>query len=95
MCKWTEEEVDLRSGSQRHRHFVGFFNVSVQVPRRGYPFYGYSEKLPDFSRLLRRARGYGGPILVLNLPGPHGGGAPTKLNDDMVNDDEDLLVPLD
>ena len=23
--------LDLRSGSQRHRHFVGFFNVPVQV----------------------------------------------------------------
>ena len=25
-------KLDLRSGSQRHRHFVGFFNVPVQAP---------------------------------------------------------------
>ena len=27
-----KKKLDLRSGSQRHRHFVGFFNVPVQVP---------------------------------------------------------------
>ena len=25
-----------------HSHFVGFFNVPVQSPTRGHPFYGYS-----------------------------------------------------
>ena len=30
----------------RQRHFVGFFNVPVQVPPGGHPLYGYSEK-PD------------------------------------------------
>ena len=28
------KKLDLRSGSQRHRHFVGFFNVPVQAPTR-------------------------------------------------------------
>ena len=57
--------LNLRSGSQRHRHFVGFFNVPVQAPTRDPPFYGYSEKPPHFSRLLRHAWGYGGHILDL------------------------------
>ena len=34
-----KKTFDLRSGSQRHRHFVGFFNVSVQAPTRGQPFH--------------------------------------------------------
>ena len=34
-----KEKWDLRSGSQRHRHFVGFFNVPAQAPIRGQPFY--------------------------------------------------------
>ena len=37
------KKLDLRSGSQRHRHFVGFFNVPVQAPTRGSTFlYGDS-----------------------------------------------------
>ena len=36
-------ELDLQSGSQRHRHFVGFFNLPVKQ-RHGATFlYGYSE----------------------------------------------------
>ena len=31
--------LDLRSGSQRHRHFAGFFNVPVLAPTRDQPFY--------------------------------------------------------
>ena len=34
-----KKKLDLRSGSQRHRHFVGFFNVPFQEPTRGHPFY--------------------------------------------------------
>ena len=33
------KKLDQRSGSQRHRHFVGFFNVPVQAPTRDHPFY--------------------------------------------------------
>ena len=68
------KKLDLQSGSQRHRHFVGFFNVLVQAPTRGCPLYGYSKKLIHFSRLLWCAWGYGGPILVFNPQGPKGGG---------------------
>ena len=34
-----KKKLNLRSGSQRHRHFVGFFNVPVQTPTRDHPFY--------------------------------------------------------
>ena len=34
-----KKKYDLRSGSQRHRHFVGFFNVPVLAPTRDEPFY--------------------------------------------------------
>ena len=34
-----KKKLDLRSGSQRHRHFAGFFNVPVLVPTRDQPFY--------------------------------------------------------
>ena len=32
------KKLDLRSGSQCHRHFVGFFSVHVQSLTRGQPF---------------------------------------------------------
>ena len=48
MCK-----LYLRSGSQRHRHFAGFFNVTLL---HRHFLYGHSDT-PPFSRLLRHARG--------------------------------------
>ena len=39
--------------------------MPVQAPTQGHPFYGYLKNSRNFSRLLRRARVYGGPILVL------------------------------
>ena len=39
MCRWTEEEVGPMVNLPLHRHFVGFFNVPVQAPTRGQPFY--------------------------------------------------------
>ena len=65
-----KKKFDIRSVSQRHIHFVGFFNVPVQALIRDQPFYGYSEKPPQFSRLLRYARGYGGHILALTIGSP-------------------------
>ena len=58
-----KKKLDLRSGSQRHRHVVGFFNVPIQAPTHDQPFYGYSKKPPHFSRLLQRQWEYGGHIL--------------------------------
>ena len=34
-CAGGLKKLDLRSGSQRNRYFVGFFHVSVQAPTRG------------------------------------------------------------
>ena len=54
-----KKNLDLRSGSQRHRHLVRFFNVPVQALVDMWPpfLYGYSERLfretALFSRLLR------------------------------------------
>ena len=54
-----------------HRHFVGFFNVPVQTPTRGHPFYTvYSEKRPHLIAFydtpgIRRIHSR------LNPPGPH------------------------
>ena len=31
--------VDRQSGFQRHRHFVGLFDVPVQAQTQGQPFY--------------------------------------------------------
>ena len=44
-----KKKFDLRSGSQRHRHFVGFFNVPVQTPTRYHPWW-FRHTAP-FSRL--------------------------------------------
>ena len=38
-CAGGLKKLDLRSGSQRHRHFVGFFSVPVLAPTRDQPFY--------------------------------------------------------
>ena len=38
-CAGGLKKLELRSGSQRQRHFVGFFNVPVLAPTRDHPFY--------------------------------------------------------
>ena len=50
-----KKKLDIRSGSQHHRHFEGFFNVPVQAPTRDYPFYAVFPRNRPFSRLLRHA----------------------------------------
>ena len=45
-CTGGLKKFDLRSGSQRHRHFVGLLNVPLQAPTR---------ENATFSRLLRYA----------------------------------------
>ena len=35
ICAGVLKKLNLRSGSQRHRNFVGFFNVPVQTGLRG------------------------------------------------------------
>ena len=34
-----KKKMDLRSESQRHRHFVGLFNVPILAPTQDHPFY--------------------------------------------------------
>ena len=67
--------LNLRSGSQRHRHFVGFFNVPVQALTRGQPFYTVIPRNCPIQSPFTTRWGYGGHILVLNPPprGPHVG----------------------
>ena len=38
-CAGGLRKLDLRSGSQRHRNFVGFCNVPVQATTQGHSFY--------------------------------------------------------
>ena len=49
-----KKKLDLRSGSQRHRHFEGFFNVPVQAPTGGTLFFTdyFRESALFSSRLL-------------------------------------------
>ena len=62
------KKLDLRSGSQRHRHFVGFFNVPVWKHRHGTNlFIRWFRHTAPIRRLLRHildltpgpSRGYG------------------------------------
>ena len=50
-----KKKLNLRSGFQRHIHFVGFFNVPVQAPTQGHPFIRLFRETTPFSRLLRHA----------------------------------------
>ena len=50
-----KKKLNLWSGSQRHRHFVGFLNVPVQAPTRDHPFIRLFRETARFSRLLRHA----------------------------------------
>ena len=68
-----KKKLDLRSGSQRHRHFVGFFNVPVQTPTRGHPFYTVIPRNRPIKSPFTTRWGYGGHILD-STPGPHGRG---------------------
>ena len=48
-----KKKLDLRSGSQRHRHFVGFLYVPVPALTQGHPFIRLFREYVPFSRLLR------------------------------------------
>ena len=51
-----KKKLNLGSGSQRHRHFVGFYNVPVQAPTRGHPFYTVIWSSP-----------WGGGVLIVQI----------------------------
>ena len=52
--------------------FLVFYNVPIQAPTRGYPFYMVNQRHATFSRLFSTRWGYGGHIVDLT-PGPYGG----------------------
>ena len=68
-----KKKLYLRSGSQRHRHFVGFFNMPVQAPTRGHPFLRLFWETAPFSRLLWHA-GDTEDTFLTKPPGPYGSG---------------------
>ena len=59
-----KKKLYLRSGSQRHRNIIGFFNVPV-LHRHGPPFlYGYSEKPPHLVAFSGIRRTYSTDVLL-------------------------------
>ena len=60
-----KKKLDIRSGSQHHRHFVGFFNVPVPQRHGTTLFIRWFRNTASFSRLLRSRWGYGVNILDL------------------------------
>ena len=52
-----KKKLGLRSGSQRHRHFVGFFNVPVLAPTRDHPFYTVIPKCEAKSKICTPKKG--------------------------------------
>ena len=62
-----KKKLDLQSGSQRYRHFVGILKVLVQAPTRGQPFYTVIPRnRPIKSPFTTRWR-YGGDIFDFNF----------------------------
>ena len=52
ICAGRLKKLDLRSGSQRHRHFLGFFNVPVLHRHGTTLFIGWFRHTAPFSCLL-------------------------------------------
>ena len=52
-CAGGLKKLDLRSGSQRHGHFVGFFNVPVLAPTRDH--HGDSDTPPHLVAFYNHA----------------------------------------
>ena len=70
MCRRTEE-VGPAVGLPRHKHFVWFFNVPVKAPTTLFTVIPRTPPPPPISiALLRRAWGYVGSFLILNLRVP-------------------------
>ena len=67
-CAGGLKNFDIRSGSQRHRLFVGFFNVPVQAPTRGEIFYTVIPTNRPIQLPFTTRWGYGGHILDFTPP---------------------------
>ena len=48
-CAGVMKKLDLWSGSQRHRNFVGFFKVPVQAPTQDQSFYTLMVHIPLYT----------------------------------------------
>ena len=57
------KELNLQSGFQRHRHFIGLFNVPVQALTRGQPFNTFIPRNRPIESPFTTHWGYGGHIL--------------------------------
>ena len=64
LCMWRHIDVQADWKSWTHGRTP---NARPSTDTGPEPFYGYSERPPNFSRFLRRTWGYGGPILVNSL----------------------------
>ena len=67
-----KKKLDLRSGSQHHRHFVGFFNVPVLAPTWDHPFYTVIPTHRPIQSPFTITLGIRRTHSRLNPPGPHG-----------------------
>ena len=65
-----KRKFDPRSSSQRHSHFVGFFNVPDQTPTRSHLFCTVIPRNRHIKSPLSTLSGYGGHILDLAAPPP-------------------------
>ena len=73
-CAGGLKKLDLRSGSNSYRHFVGFFNVPVLAPTRDHPFYTVIPTHRPIKSLFTITLGIRRTYSRLNPPpGPHGG----------------------
>ena len=66
-----KKKLDLRSGSQRHRH-IGFFNVPVLAPTRDHPFYTVIPTHRPMKSPFTITLGIRRTHSRLNPPCPHG-----------------------
>ena len=78
-CAGGLKKLDLRSGSQHHRHFEGFFKVPVKAPKQGQPFYGYFEdQTVPFQSPFTTYMGIRRTYSRLKPPSTHGGTCPKQ-----------------
>ena len=68
----TKKKFDLRSGSQHHRHFVGFFYVPVQAQTWGHPFNTIIPRNHPIKSPFTKRWGYGGHLVDLTTGSSRG-----------------------
>ena len=68
------KKMDLRSGSQRHSHFVGFFNVPIKSTDTGQIFLRLFRETAKFQSPFTTRMGIRRTYSRLKPQCPHGGG---------------------